>query len=248
MIRSLREVYSYDIHASDGDIGRVDDFYFDDQSWLIRYLVADLSGRVVERKVLLSPVALYEPEWQHKRVPVALTRSQVKDSPDIDTTKPIARQHEVQLHQYYGWPFYWTTAYDVVGVRPLPGRYLMDNYPSGVDVLEDDEDENPNLRSIREVTHYNVQATDGRQGIVRDFIFDDNSWTIEYLVVSTRRFFGKDVLVHARHVKDITYAEATVNLSLSKARIKHAPKFDPSIPVNEKLEHRSYDYYGRPWM
>jgi len=41
MLRSIKQLYGDKLGASDGEIGQVKDFYFDDQNWTVRYLVAD---------------------------------------------------------------------------------------------------------------------------------------------------------------------------------------------------------------
>jgi hypothetical protein len=107
MLRSIISLTGYTIEATDGDIGHVRDLYFDDRSWIIRYLVVDTGTWLPGRKVLISPAALGRPNWQSEKFPVGLTKNQVKNSPDIDTTKPVSRQHEAELHLHYDWPPYW---------------------------------------------------------------------------------------------------------------------------------------------
>ena len=94
MMRNVNDLRGYAIRATDGVIGTVVDFYFDDQDWGIRYLVVDTGNWLSGRKVLISPLALGLPDWMIRELPVSLTKSQVKRSPDIDTKKPVSRQHE----------------------------------------------------------------------------------------------------------------------------------------------------------
>ena len=58
MQKSVKDLKGYAIGATDGDIGKLDDFYFDDEAWTIRYLVADTGNWLLGRKVLISPIAL----------------------------------------------------------------------------------------------------------------------------------------------------------------------------------------------
>ena len=104
MLRNVKDLRGYRIRASDGVIGKVDDFYFDDETWAIRYLVVDTGTWLSGRKVLISPIALGHAGWMGRQLPVALTRAQVERSPDIDTKKPVSRQHEAQYLGYYGYP------------------------------------------------------------------------------------------------------------------------------------------------
>ncbi len=95
------------IQATDGTIGTVDQFYFDDETWAIRYLTVETDGWLGDRQVLISPISVVHTDWQGKRLDVALTKKQVENSPNIDTHKPVSRQHETTYMGYYGYPFYW---------------------------------------------------------------------------------------------------------------------------------------------
>ena len=103
MLRSMKDLEGFTIGATDGDIGTVKEFYFDDVSFTVRYVVVDTGGWLSERKVLLSPIAFRAMDWEHKRITAALTKVQVEKSPDIDTDKPVSRQHEVAYYGYYGY-------------------------------------------------------------------------------------------------------------------------------------------------
>ncbi len=106
-LRTVKDLRGYAIRATDGVIGKVDDLYFDDEDWAIRYLVVDTGGWLSGRKVLISPIAIGQPDWLDGVLPVALTKAKVEHAPDIDTRKPVSRQHEAVYLGYYGYPFYW---------------------------------------------------------------------------------------------------------------------------------------------
>jgi hypothetical protein len=110
MLRNVKDLRGYALRATDGVIGKVDDFYFDDEDWGIRYLVVETGTWLSGRKVLISPMSLGHAGWMGRQLPVALTRRQVERSPDIDTRKPVSRQHEAEYSRYYGYPFYWVAA------------------------------------------------------------------------------------------------------------------------------------------
>ena len=107
MLRSIKQLYGNRLGASDGEIGHVKDFYFDDQNWAIRYLVADTGTWLPGRMVLLSPHSLGTLDQPEKILRVNLTRKQIEDSPAIETHKPVSRQFEEKYYRYYRWPFYW---------------------------------------------------------------------------------------------------------------------------------------------
>ena len=106
MLNIIERLIDYSIEAKDGDIGNVEDFYFDDESWTIRYLIVKTGNWFSGRKVLISPIAIGKRTGRYGTFPVALTMEQVKNSPDIDTEKPVSRQQEAELATYYSWQSY----------------------------------------------------------------------------------------------------------------------------------------------
>jgi hypothetical protein len=250
MLRSIEALRGYTIQAKDGEVGKVHGFYFDDQTWVIRYLVADTGNWLVGRRVLISPLALDQPDWAAHRLPVRLTKKQVEDSPHIGTDQPVSRQMQEELHTYYGWPPYWR------GATPLggPGGLAVAQMIAGTKEKEGETEEkkgDPHLRSTREVIGYHIQARDGQVGHVEDFIADDEYWYIRYMVVDTRNWLpGKKVLVAPAWVEEVNWAEHKVFVDLLRETVKHCPEYDPSAPVNREYEVRLYDYYGRPkyWL
>lgn len=240
-LRSFKDLEGYRILATNGDIGKVCDFFFDDEFWALRYLVVDTGRWLPSRKVLLLPSVLEKPNRSERRFAVVLTREQVKNSPGVDTDKPVSRQHEIELHVYYGWPFYWTAS----GTWPAPMMPvpLVEPPPH-----ETGEAGNPHLRSVREIIGYGVEARDSQVGQVEDFIADDETWTIRYLVVDTRDWLGgRKVLVSPEWITGpIRWADRTVKLIMTGENIKNSPEFDPGAPVSREYESKLYDFYGHP--
>jgi uncharacterized protein YrrD len=245
MRRSLKDLVGYTIRASDGDIGKVDEFYFDDQSWTIRYVVVDTGKWLSGRKVLISPAAFDGPDWESRTFPVNLTKEQVQNSPSIDTDKPVSRQHESELHGYYGWPIYW-------GNGPVFGAFqaspVMIMEPASEEQAPPEEpDADAHLRSTAQTAGYHIEATDGEIGHVEDFVVDDETWAIRYMLVDTRNWLpGKHVLVSPRWCKRVSWEESKVFVDLTRDAIKSSPEFDPRKPVTLDYEGELHDYYGRP--
>jgi hypothetical protein len=104
-------IHGYAIEASDGRLGTVSDFLFEDTSWMIRWLVVDTGHWLSGRKVLLPPSALEQPDAGRRQFPVKLTMQQVKDSPDVDTDRPVSRQLESNIYNHYAWDPYWSSGY-----------------------------------------------------------------------------------------------------------------------------------------
>ena len=179
MLQLAGDLRGYKLIARDGEIGKAEEFYFDDQSWAVRYLIADTGGWL-GRQVLISPYALDPARKNDQVIPVDLSKKQIENSPSLDTHKPVSRQYEILYYSFYGWPAYWGGPH-MWGDSAYPqrqGRW------SGVPPHKKDDD--PHLRSTNDVTGRTIQARDGEIGHVSDFVVDDEDWAIRYLIVDTR--------------------------------------------------------------
>jgi uncharacterized protein YrrD len=244
MLRSVKELFGYIIQATDGDIGKVYDFFFDDETWVIRYLIVESGGWLGGRKVLIIPSVLGEPNWESRSFPVALTKDQVEKSPDIDLAMPVHRQHEIELYSHYQWVPYWGGA--------MPGGFLAPAPGESEKIKEKMKDEgDTHLRSAREILGYHIKASDGSIGHAADFILDDHVWVLRYIIVDTKNWLpGRKVLISPHWVTGISWKESMVHVDLTKDLIKDSPEYDPTAPINRRYEERLYDFYGRPkyWL
>jgi len=254
MLRSLKEVRGYRILAVDGPIGNVHDFFFDDTSWIVRYIIVDTGAWLPGRKVLLVPSAVEQPSWETRTLPVKMTKDQIKQSPDIDADKSVSRYHEIELHKYYNWVPYWSLPHQgiapgippVARLVPIAGTVKPGKPPEGA-AAADEEKVDPHLRSVKEVTGYHIQAADGGIGHVEEFIADDDNWVIRYMVIDTKNWLpGQKVLVPPSWIVSVSWEEAKVFINLPRETIKNSPEFNPGDPVNRQYEEKLYDYYGRP--
>ncbi len=245
MLRSVRSLQGYAISAADGDIGKVHDFYFDDESWSVLYLVVDTGSWLPGRKVLVFSTNIEQPDWSEHILPVTLTKQQIETSPDIDLDKPVSRQHEIKLFNHYGWEPYWTAmAAPGADIQPMV-QPPADPHPQAS--AFESEEADPHLRSTREVTGYHISASDGDIGHVEDFIIDDEEWIIRYMVIDTRNWLpGKKVLISPKWIENVRWVDGAVDVNFTQESIKNCPQYDPSEPVNREYEARLYDYYGRP--
>ena len=242
MLRSLNELRGYRVEATDGDIGQVKEFYFDDARWTVRYLVVHLGGWLPGRRVLIAPVALKEPQWRTRTFPLAITKRQIESSPAVDTDKPVARQDQMLLHRHYGWELYWA-AEAMIGDPSLTAAAAAGARP----VNQGGKGRNPNLRTTAVVGGMHLQAKDGRIGHIADFIADDTLWLIQYLVIDTGGWLpGRSVLLAPEWIESIDWRKSTAYVGHSRAEVEDSPPFDATSPVNRKYEEQLYDYYGRP--
>jgi hypothetical protein len=246
MLRSFDHLVGYDLRAKDGRIGKVADVLFDDAAWFARYLVADTGGWLDSRKVLIAPESLGEADFETNALPVSLTKSEVESSPSLATDAPVSRQQERALRRHFGW-FSWWAQPQLGSLPPSPGETSTHVPPSTTTAIEDPPSGDPNLRSCREVIDYHIDATDGEIGHVSDFVFDDFTWKVRYLVVATRNWLpGKKVLISPDWIEAVRWADRKVSVGLERQRVKDAPEYLPTAPINREYEARLYDFYGRP--
>lgn len=257
MLRNLDDLHDRAIRASDGDIGHVKDFYIDDQAWVIRYLVVETGGWLSSRKVLISPISISHPDWPRKELSVSITREQVKNSPGIDTDKPVSRQHEIDYLAYYAYPSYWGGP-GLWGASAQPNM-MMPQFTSTPSVVKPQIDNplanaapairqrtnDPHLRSCNMVMTYHLHATDGEIGPVQGLVVDEQTWAIRYLIVNTSNWWlGHQVLIAPDLIHDMSWPDGAVSLNLTRQKIKDAPPYDPAYKVERMHEASIYKHYG----
>jgi hypothetical protein len=247
-----KHLKDFAIRATDGELGTVIDLYIDDETWAIRYLIADTGKWLSGRRVLISPMSVIHLDLAAARVDVALTKRQVEHSPEIDTHLPVSRQHEATFLGYYGYPYYWGGPY-LWGPAFFPAGLGVSEKRSAEALAEKVRKESPDshLRSTEAVTGYDIAAADGEIGHVDGFVVDDEAWAIRYLEVATRNWLpGKKVLVSPAWIERVSWTDSTVYAGLTREAIKDAPEYIESRPITREYENRLYLHYGRPpyWL
>jgi hypothetical protein len=242
MLHKVKTLKGYSLNSLDGEIGAVKEFYFDDKHWTIRYLVADTGKWLAGRQVLISPYALVEAIEEERHITVNLTKKQIEDSPSLDSDKPISRQFEEAYNGYYGWPMYCGGPY-MWGTYPYPvvrDRELMS------EATQDEKAWDPHLRSTLEVNAYHIQASDGEIGHVEDFIIDDETWAIRYLIIDTRNWWpGKKALVSPQWIEQVSWEESKVFINLTREAIKQSPEYTENSLLTREYETRLHIHYDR---
>jgi hypothetical protein len=230
MIRSIKQMCGDKLGASDGEIGHVKDFYFDDQHWAVRYLVADTGSWIPGRQVLLSPHALRDFAKGGKVLRVSLTREQIEKSPAIEEHKPVSRQYEEEYYKYYGWPYYWQgdELWGMSGFPILAEESKRFPPESAIKSAVKAQGGDVHLRSAQAVIGYQIQTGDEISAHVTDFLMDDETWVICHLVVNTgNRFSGKKVLISPSQVDRISWDESKVFVNLTKEAVVRTPAYEP---------------------
>lgn len=232
MLRSSNELKDYSIAASDGDIGQVEAFCFDDIEWTVRYIVVNTGGWLHPRKVLISPFSIGGVDAIARGITTDLTREEVKASPQVEANPPASRRHKAAQDDSFDSPQVWGFA-----KLPRQGRPRGEGGPPASSNL---------VRSTREFDGFTLAATDGEIGHVDDFIIDDETWTIRYLVVDTRNWWpGKKVTISPLWISAVDWQKHKVNLDLSRNEIRNSPEYDDTSIIDRDYEERLYEHYGQ---
>jgi hypothetical protein len=227
------------LNGLDGEIGKVKEFYFDDQHWAVRYLVADTGNWLSGRQVLISPYALVSVDKKAEHIDINLTKKQIEDSPSLDSDMPVTRQFEESYYGYYKWPMYWGGPY-MWGYYP----YIVREQKKWKESTQGEKAWDPHLRSTQNVTGYHIQAEDGEIGHVGDFIIDDETWAIRYLVIDTKNWWpGKEVLISPQWIKRVSWTESKVFVNHSREMIKQSPEYLEAFDLTRDYETRLYRHY-----
>ena len=234
MVHSIKQFYGDTLGALDGEIGHVKDFYFDDRSWALRYLVADTGSWLTGRQVLIAPHAFVRSDPSQRVLTVSLTRHQIENSPSIDTHKPVSRQYEEEYYKYYGWPSYWQgdALWETSGspiIEPPTSPRINQDTTSDPQQREPSE---THLISAHAVIGYHIQASDGPIGHICDFLIDEQNWSIVEVVIKIgHRFSGIEVKLPTRSVVRISYEDSTVFLNVTKETVEQSPAFQPAPEI-----------------
>jgi hypothetical protein len=241
MLNTAKTLKGYKLDSLDGDIGKVKEFYFDDLHWTIRYLVANTGNWLMDRQVLISPHALAAVNKEGQNIAINLTKKQIEDSPPLDSDKPVSRQFEEVYYGYYGWPDYWGGPY-MWGSYP----YIVNNPEEWRESTQGGKAWDPHLRSTNDVSGHYIQAADGEIGHVEDFIIDDETWAIRYLIIDTRNWWPwKKVLVAPQWIESVSWGELKVFVNLTREAIRQSPEYTEESLLTRDYEAALHGHYDR---
>jgi len=233
MLSKAKTLTGYKLQSLDGEIGTAKDFYFDDHYWMVRYLVADTGEWLVGRQVLISPHSLAGIDIQQESITVKLTKIEIEHSPSLNRDKPVSRQFEQEYSVFFGSPMYW-------GFPHGPGAKGESGEPTK-------KHNDPDLRSTHDVSGHHVEASDGEIGHVEDFIIDDETWAIRYLIVDTRDWLpGKKVLISPKWIERVSWSKKQVVVDLTREAIQQAPEYTDSPTLTRDQGTALHRHYNRP--
>lgn len=239
--RRMRDTHALTLNGDDGELGTVQEFYCDDQTWAVRYVIVRTGGWLLGRDVLIPPLVIERIDDRDASMRINLKKEQIERAPLIDEARPISRQYEEAYFGYFGWAPYWQPGQTVLG-SPFPYPEIPAMRVDKSLVLESPE--HSHLRSSAEVTGYQVHATDGKIGRVDDLVFDDQDWIVRYVEVDTRNWLpGKIILVPTGRITRIDWPTRSVSLSLTREAIQSAPPHDPSQQITPDYEGQLSRHY-----
>ncbi|MCO8123999.1 PRC-barrel domain-containing protein [Stieleria sp. TO1_6] len=248
MLIAFHQIDGTKLSGSEEAIGTIKDLFLDQHDWHVRYAVVDTGVWLPGRRILVSPTAITKHDWGAHQATALLSHAQVESSPDVDLMRPVSRQMELELAKHYDWPAYWASGLGLGGeaAAAVPPSVMVPN-----EKQHEIEDQLLNVRSAHEILGYSIHATDGDIGHVNDFIIDDETWAVRYLVVDTKNWLpAPKVLVAPAWIESVSWADQAVTVEVTCQQIKDSPDYDPLAPVNRGYEEHIYDFYGkeRYWM
>jgi len=256
MLYKLNELNGFSIHAADGNIGSVKDFYIDEKQWVVRYFIVETGSWLESQKVLLSPISIKHLDLEERIVTVSIDREQVKHSPPIDTHKPISQHYEVDYLSHFGYALYWGNT-GLWGAYETPGMIATGSANPSHTRSDDPKDTDTcaaarctqsdcHLHSCNDIIDYHIQALDGEIGHLQGMLVDEETWAVRYFIVNTSNWWlGHQVLVAPAWIKSVDWAESKILVDMTQQQIKDAPTFDPNVPFSRQKELGIHIHYGR---
>jgi len=243
MLRNINEIIGYELLIEGKSVGNCKDLLFDDDCWTIRYLLADTGKWLFDKKVLISPLMISNPDWSARIINLNISKEQLEDCPSQTVDEPVSREYEEKINQFFGYPSYWSSN-GLWGHAAFPTDLsisLASEFDEDIpNLLKLMIDEKNHLRSFKKVKGYSINALNGDIGHLEDIIVDDQTWALRYIVVDTRNWFpgGKKVMLSLNWVEAISWLNSNFSVNLSKEKIKESPEFDPGKPIKSKYEKR----------
>ena len=227
MLHLAHKISGAAVRGTDGDIGTLEDFYFEEDRWTVRYLLVDTGKWFSGKRVLISPMSV-SGEWGRKGVPLKLTKEQVWNSPEIKESGDLSPESESQVLTYYGYPDYWGSA-SLWGNFDSPTA-LVSGIPIDAASVAEKKGIDPearHLRSVKKSTGYHLHARNGEIGHVDDFLIGEDSWRIRYLLVDTSNWIGgRSVIVSPETVESIDKDRGQLYVAADREAIKQAPELE----------------------
>jgi hypothetical protein len=246
MLNKAKILKKYKLNCSDGEIGKVKDFYFDDQTWIIRYLVVNTGNWLIGRQVLVSPHSIVSVNKEEESININLTKSQIENSPILDSEKPVSKQFQKEFNEYFEYPMsFGMIGYGGVGMT-IPYNLAKTGKEKTTEKNEDENRGDPHLRSTHFVRGYGIQSLDDEIGHVEDFVMDVETWEIHYLQIDTKKWLpGRKVLISSKWIDRVSWTDSIVFVNLSSDEIEKSPEYTNDTILDRGFETELHKHYNR---
>jgi uncharacterized protein YrrD len=248
MLYLLADLEKYTVNAADGYVGKVKDFYFDDRTWKLRFVVAETGIWLKNRKVLLPASAVKSVSTEDRHLNLDMSMYDVKNGPGIENELSLSPQTEIDYLSYYGYSFYRGVS-DAHGFDKDAEAKRAEMFAC-VDLVRRTYGDR-HLRSCTEMINYDIEASDNQVGYLQSMVFDEADWAITHLLVNTSNWWlGQQVLMEPHLIKDISWGDARLYLNMQRQAVQDAPIFDvetlSSLSAAETYLHdRSENIYDK---
>ena len=241
MLFTVASHQAYKLRTLDGDIGEVQEFYFDEQCWTIRYVVAATGTWLRDRQVLISPHALTSVAGERREISVALTKRQIETGPLLTRDTQVSHGFEKSYFEFFGWPAYWSGPHQW-GAH----RHIVRTRERRRPAMQRAQGWMPRLRSISDVNGHHIQAPDGEIGSIAGFLIDDETWEIRYVIVARRSWWSETkVLLAPEWIERVSWDKAEVHVALSRRDVRRSPAYSANTPLTREDEIRLHHHYRR---
>ncbi len=249
MKHRLKDITGLTIETTDGTKGKIKDFLFDEDKWIVRYIEADFGGFFKDKRILLPINVFIDHLWDSKHISINIAKEDIDKSPSPEDKPTVSREYEKELMKHYGYASYWSPGY----IPPTHTGLYYPARPMNVPTKEISEEKiseeklDTKLRSFNEVKGYHILATDGHLGHLEDMIVDDADWQMIYVIIDTSNWlpWSKKVILLINWLDEISFETHEVSINVHTDVIKDAPEFNTDKSVEESFEKALLDYYER---
>ncbi|WP_077624449.1 PRC-barrel domain-containing protein [Sediminibacillus massiliensis] len=240
---------SYRLQASDGELGKVQELYFDDNKWVVRYLGVDTRKWLPGRTVLLSPSSFKKVDRDNGHVEVTSDKETVRNSPSLEENSSMTPDYELALTRYYGWTPYWSGGF-LWGTQDNPFVETPDApvETEPVPRMEETADEvKHQLRAVTDLTEgFTIHANDGKIGSINDVLIDGDNWKIRYLVAESAQEFPENYYLFSPDwVESIDWTEGNVYVDIRREEVRQGPGLKEKQEVTRAQENEIYSAFGK---
>ena len=224
---------SYTVIGNDGEIGKVEDVYFDEEMWTVRYIVVKTGATFLSEKLFVSPVSIDKFDHTNELIRIGITKDEAQKAPDPGD-EPVSRKYEKDFSLYYRINPYW------IGSGAWgSANTAREMAQQEVQILESDlEEDESHVHQAKHVTRYELAVTDGSFGKIDDLLIDESSFKIKYFVADMRKWLpgGKKVLISPQWIEEIEWAAARIRINVTRDQLESAPEYRTELDLTDERE------------